>query len=141
MKKNKKKVNTYNGYKIALEILFIIYIAFVVIMMSTADNVDTIFIISIVVGLIIVFGILLFGLTVVAGDSDKNSIRILTLNFDNTDVGMKQLLNMEPTIYTYYDYIYTYVYNIHDKCYYELYVKDEIRWMRNIGTINPREMY
>lgn len=140
-KKRKKKNDVYKGYKITIISLAIVYTIFIAIMTLLVEDKDIFFTICGILGLCIVLVSLLFGLTIFSGESDKNSIRILELDFDDIATGMDQLLNIMPTVFTHCNHINTYVYNLHDKCYYEIYIKDEIKWMRNIGARNPREKY
>lgn len=141
MQKKKKKMDVYKRYRLMLILLAIIYIVFMAIMLLLVDNKDIFFTIGFIVGAGVVLVSLLFGLIIVAGEADKNAIRILELDFDRVDAGMKQLLDIMPAIFINCNYINTYVYNLHDRCYYQIYVKDEIKWMRNIGKVNPREKY
>ena len=141
MQKKKKKMSIYDKYRLALILLATIYIIFIAVMLSIVDNKDAFVISAFIVGVGIVFVALMFGLIIVAGDSDKNSIRILEMDFDRVDTGVKQLQDFLPDVFTNCNYINTYVYNRHDKCYYQIYIKDDIKWMRNIGKINPREKY
>ena len=140
-KKKRKKMSIYDKYRLVLISLAAIYIIFIAVMLSIVDNKDAFFVTAFIVGVVIVFISLIFGLIVIAGESDKNSIRILEMDFDRVDTGMKQLQDFMPGIFINYNYINTYVYNRHDKCYYQIYTKDDIKWMRNIGKINPREKY
>ena len=140
-KKKRKKMSIYDKYRLVLISLAAIYIIFIAVMLSIVDNKDAFFVTAFIVGVVIVFISLIFGLIVIAGESDKNSIRILEMDFDRVDTGMKQLQDFMPGIFINYNYINTYVYNRHDKCYYQIYTKDDIKWMRNIGRINPREKY
>ena len=141
-KQRKNKIDLYRGYKITLISLVAIYIIFVAIMSLVVEVDNRLFVtIAIIVGFGIILVALLFGLIMDARRSDMNSIRILELDFDRVDVGMKKLLDMMPTVFIHGNYINTYVYNMHDRCYYEIYTKDEIKWMRNIGRRNPREKY
>lgn len=141
MQKKRKKIDVYKGYRIALILLAALYIVFVGIMTLLVEDADAFFITAGIVGTSVVLIALMFGLIIVAGESDKNSIRILKLDFDRVDMGMKQLQDIMPDVFMNFNYINTYVYNVHDKCYYQIYTKDEIKWMRNIGRINPRERY
>lgn len=141
MQKKKKKMSIYDKYRLVLISLGILYIIFMAIMLLIVDNKDTFFITAFILGIIIVLASLMFGLTIVAGEADKNSIRILEMDFDRIDTGMRQLQDIMPNVFKNYNYINTYVYNLHDKCYYQIYTKDDIKWMRNIGMINPREKY
>lgn len=137
----KKKINTYRWYKITLISLVAIYIIFAAIMLLFINNINGFFIIAAIMGLCIILVAVLFGLFIASGVSEKNSIRIIELCFDRDDIGVKQLMEIVPTIFINHNYINTYLYNLHDRCYYEIYVKDEIRWIRNIGKRNPKEKY
>lgn len=141
MQKKRKKIDVYKGYRIALILLAALYIVFVGIMTLIVEDVDAFFIVAGIVKTSVVLIALMFGLIIVAGESDKNAIRILKLDFDRVDMGMKQLQDVMPDVFMNCNYINTYVYNVHDNCYYQIYTKDEIKWMRNIGKVNPREKY
>lgn len=141
MGKKKKTTDAYARFRLVLAILFAAYIIFTIIMVMTVSNRQLCMIILGIVGLILFFGSLVTSLIFVAGESDKNSIRIIELNFSRVDEGMNKLKDLYPFIFDRGNYINTYIFNTNDSHFYELYTKDDIKWMRDIGTRNPKERY
>lgn len=97
--------------------------------------------IGIVVLIAILIGVTVFTLVFASSEYDKNSIRIIRLNFTRIDRGMGELNELYPFIFTKGNYINTYIFNTYNNHYYELYKKDDIKWMRDIGITNPKERY
>ena len=85
----------------------------------------------------LVLGASMIGLCRFSGDMDRKSIRILCIEFTEIDECMKKLMELESDIFSSYRYIGTYIFNASNNHYYELYIKDDIKWARDIGTLHP----
>lgn len=93
-----------------------------------------------ILSLLFVFGFIisfiLIGCIFKSKDVDKT---IAVLRFEKIDDGMTMLQEVWPNIFSNGDYKNMYVLNAYNDHYYEIYKKDEIKWMRDIGTKNPIE--
>jgi hypothetical protein len=135
----KKTVSAYDRFRNVLGILFVGFIIFTAVMvLIIKDTAKCIIIVGIVGGILFLVS-LLMSLLIVAGEYDKRSIKILNLSFEKIDDGMNKLMEASPDIFVKCSYINTFVFNTYDNHYYEIYAKDDIKWMRDIGVENPIE--
>lgn len=140
-KKKEKKFSSHNNCRRAIISIFSIYILFVIIFVLASKDRDAAFLVALAIGLVVVFGSLVASLAVVSGEYDKNSIRFIQLEFSNIEIGIGELEETQPWVFTHCNWVNTYIYNRKDKCFYEIKIKDNKKSLVNIGKIDPREKY
>lgn len=95
-------------------------------------------IISIILSLSLLAALLFIICIIKLRGINSSSIKIMRIEFNSIEECMNKL---DRDIFQTLEYLEAFVYNPNDECYYQLYKKDEIHWMRNIGKENPIERY
>lgn len=133
------KENDCRNLKIMPSLIAIIFIIFAIIMALIVKDVIKCILVITVTGAMVILEIFIFSLVIVAGESDRNSIKIFTFEFRTTEEAIIKIQEIEPNIFDNCNYINTYILNTYNNCYYEISIRNGMKLIRNIGCTSPKE--